>query len=326
MIRRRTTLGAALAAPVLSLFASKAAAQEVTLRAVSAFMEGTTFSRPFEAFIARVNEEGRGQVRIHFVGGPRAMPPFELGNALRTGVVDMINSPPGFYEPLLPDAGATRLRTNDWPTVRRNGGWALLNRLHNERVNAHYLALHGDAIPFHLYLTREIREPDLRGLTIRIAPVYRAFFTALGANLVTIPPGEVFTALERGVVQGYGWPAVGIFDLGWHQHTRFRVDPPFYRAEVNVLVNLTRWNGLRPEQREVLSRAAAWLEATEAERSRAAIAADYARMAQAGIRVIEFTGVARERWLRTAQDAGWEEVARIAPQHVAELRRLLGDR
>jgi TRAP-type transport system periplasmic protein len=73
----------------------------------------------------------------------------------------------------------------------------------------------------------------------------------------------------------------------------------------------------------VLTSAAEWVEAGEAERSRQAIEADYARMQQAGIRVIEFTGEARERWLKAAQDAGWEEVSRIAPQHAAELRRLL---
>ena len=322
MIGRRQMLAATLAAPA-AIVAREASAQEITLRAVTAFQEGTAFSRPFEAFIARVNEEGRGRVRINFIGGPRAMPPFELGNAIRNGIVDVANVTSAFYEPLLPEGSALKLATRDWLEVRRNGGWALLNRLHNEKVNAYFLGKHGDHMPFHLYLTREISGPDLRGLTIRTSPVYRAFFTALGANLVNTAPGEVFTALERNVVQGYGWPAQGIFDLGWHERTRFRVDPSFYRVEVNMLVNLARWNGLRADQREVLQQAADWVEAGEAERSRQAIEAEYARMQQAGIRVVEFTGEARERWLRTAQEAGWEEVARIAPQHAPELRRLL---
>ncbi len=318
MIRRRLVLGAALAAPAI-----RAEAQEVTLRAVSAFQEGTAFARPFEAWIARVNEEGRGKVRINFIGGPRAMPPFEVGNAVRNGVVDVVNSTAAFYENLMPEGAAIKLATTDWAEVRRNGGFALLSRLHAEKVNAHYLGRHGFEMPFHLYLNREIAGPDLRGLTIRTSPVYRAFFTALGANLVNTAPGEVFTALERGVVQGYGWPAQGIFDLGWHERTRFRVDPPFYKVEVNVLVNNARWGRLNAEQRDVLTKAAEWMEAGEAERARTAIEADYARMRDANIRVIEFTGEARDRWLRTAQDAGWEELARNAPTHAAELRRLL---
>ena len=38
--------------------------------------------------------------------------------------------------------------------------------------------------PFHLYLNKKIDKPDLTGLKIRITPVYRDFFQALGANVV----------------------------------------------------------------------------------------------------------------------------------------------
>jgi TRAP-type C4-dicarboxylate transport system substrate-binding protein len=322
MIRRRAILGAALAAPAVWP-AGRAHAQSITLRAVSAFQEGTAFARPFEAFIARVNQNGAGQVRINFIGGPRAMPVFETGNALRSGVIDVLNSTTAFYDTLMPEGQALKLATRDWPEVRRDPGFALLQRLHNEKVNAHLLARHGDRMPFHLYLTREISGPDLTGLTIRVSPTYRAFFTAAGANLVNTAPGEVYTALERNVVQGYGWPAQGIFELGWHERTRFRVDPPFYRVDVNILVNLPRWTGLRPEQRAVLEEAGNWVEASEEQRAREAIETDYARQREAGIRVIEFTGAARERWLNLSQQAGWAEVAQAAPQNVAALRRLL---
>ena len=47
------------------------------------------------------------------------------------------------------------------------------------------------------------------------------------------PVGWPYTALERGVVDGYGWPVTGIFDLGWEKVTKFRMEPPFYRVEVN---------------------------------------------------------------------------------------------
>jgi TRAP-type C4-dicarboxylate transport system substrate-binding protein len=55
---------------------------------------------------------------------------------------------------------------------------------------------------------------------------------------VTTPPGEVYTALERNVVDGYGWPIGGIFDLNWQEKTKYRVDPGFYDAEVSIIMNL----------------------------------------------------------------------------------------
>ena len=66
-----------LAGLAVLISASPAAAQEVTLRAVSAFAEGTEFSRNFERFIEKVNADGKGSIRINYIGGPRAVPPFE---------------------------------------------------------------------------------------------------------------------------------------------------------------------------------------------------------------------------------------------------------
>ena len=62
-----------------TLVCSSSLAQEVTLRAVTAFAEKTTYSRGFEKFIERVNAEGKGLIKINYIGGPKAMPPFEVG-------------------------------------------------------------------------------------------------------------------------------------------------------------------------------------------------------------------------------------------------------
>src|SRR4051794_32582744 len=83
-----------------------AVAQEVTLKAVSSFTENTTYSRPFERFIERVNADGKGILRINYVGGPKAMPPFEVGNALKGGVVDIANVTGAFYTNVMPEADA----------------------------------------------------------------------------------------------------------------------------------------------------------------------------------------------------------------------------
>src|SRR6266849_2963709 len=93
--------------------ATTAAAEEVTLRAVSAFAEGTEFSKNFERFVEKVNSDGRGLVKINYIGGPRALPPFEVGNAVRTRVVDMANVTGAFYTNL--DRKSTRLNSShEW--------------------------------------------------------------------------------------------------------------------------------------------------------------------------------------------------------------------
>src|SRR5260370_38281307 len=83
---------AALAAVLAATAApAPAAAQEITLRAVTSFAEGTQFSKNFERFIEKVNTDGKGVLRINYIGGPRAKPPFEVGHTVRTQVVEYAN-------------------------------------------------------------------------------------------------------------------------------------------------------------------------------------------------------------------------------------------
>ncbi len=59
------------------------------------------------------------------------------------------------------------------------------------------------------------------------------------------------------MVDGYGWPIGGIFDLNWHEKTKFRIDPGFYDAEVSLIMNLPAYQKLSDAQRAYLQQAAA---------------------------------------------------------------------
>src|SRR5688500_11148194 len=84
-------------------------AQETTLRAVSAFAENTTYVKNLLPMIEKLNAEGKGRLQINFIGGPKAMPPFEVGNAVRTGVVDVAMTTGAFYTNIMPEADALKL-------------------------------------------------------------------------------------------------------------------------------------------------------------------------------------------------------------------------
>src|SRR5262252_9031353 len=116
-----------LCALLLTLAATPVAAEEVTLRAVSAFAEGTQFSKNFERFVEKVNTDGKGVIKINYIGGPRAMPPFEVGNAVRTKVVDIANVTGAFYTNLMPEGDAFKLIGKPMSEQRANGTWALIN-------------------------------------------------------------------------------------------------------------------------------------------------------------------------------------------------------
>jgi TRAP-type C4-dicarboxylate transport system substrate-binding protein len=296
----------------------------VTLRAVSSFAEGTQFSKNFERFIQKVNSDGKGAIKINYIGGPRAMPPFEVGNGVRTRVVDIANVTGAFYTNLMPEADGFKLIGNPMSEQRKNGTWDYINQLHNKKLNSHYLARQFHNVPFHIYLNKKIDKLDFTGLKIRVTPVYRDVVESFRGAPITTAPGEVYTALERGVVDGYGWPITGIFDLGWEKVTKFRMEPPFYSVEVNVLVNLEAWKGLTDPQRKVLNDAALWLEALDSENV-AAIAAERERQAKAGIQPIDFGPAESKRFLSQANDVAWQSVIKRAPEIGAKLRQLAGN-
>jgi TRAP-type C4-dicarboxylate transport system substrate-binding protein len=309
-----------MAAVMALAVSAQAAAQEVTLRAVSSFAEKTTYSRGFEHFVERVNADGKGVIRINYIGGPKAMPPFEVGNALKNGVVDVANVTGAFYTNLMPEADAWKLTQRPMAELRKNGGFEYMQKLYAQKLNAVFLARLVDNNPFHLYLNKKIDKPDLTGLKLRITPVYRDFFQKLGATVVQTAPGEVYTALERSVVDGYGWPITGIFDLGWHERTKFRVDPGFYSAEVSVLINKSTWDKLNDKQKAVITKAAQDAEAAAVAEFTKLNATDTERQAKAGIQVIKFDDAGAKKFYDEAYAAGWEGVIRQSPEHGPKLK------
>lgn len=316
-----TTLRKAALAVLAMGLAAGAAAQETTLRLVSAFAENGIYVQRLQPWIQKFNAEGKGVLQINFIGGPKAIPTFEAGNAVKTGVVDMALNTGAFYTNVMPEADFLKLTQVPVAEQRRNGAFDAINKVWNEKANMQYLARMVENQPFHIYTNKKVDKPDLTGLKIRITPVYRDFFQALNANVITTPPGEVYTALERGVVDGYGWPIGGIFDLNWHEKTKFRIDPGFYDAEVSLVMNLPAYRKLSQAQRDYLQKQ---LLALEAENTFWAkyTADEMARQEKAGIQTIKFDAATAKAFVDKAYAVAWAGAEKQSPEIAARFKPL----
>jgi TRAP-type C4-dicarboxylate transport system substrate-binding protein len=318
MLLRSLALAAAAAA-----FAFSAHAQEVTLKAVSSFAEGTKDSLPFEALIQDINKRGAGKIKINYLGGaPKVMSPFEVVKNLKDGVVDMANANSAFFTNVVPEADAFKLAELGIAELRKNGGWAYMNKLLNEKANAHFLGNHLEYIAFNIYLNKPIATADLKGLKIRVTPIYRAMVEALGGTAINSPPAEVYTLMERGTVDGFGWPTSGIFDYSWEKVTKYRVEPAFYSAALHTLINLTVWNKLGANQKRILEDAMAESETKTGER-RKLDDQERKRQEAAGIKAIQLPAAEAKKWSDTAKEAGWAAVMKTSPERGAKLKELL---
>ena len=319
--KRHTLLGLCVAAAALA--APRAAqAQEITLKAVNAFQEGTYYARNFERFVKKVNDEGKGLIQINYIGGPKAIPTFEQGNALRSGVVDMSNTTTSFVAGIVPEGLAINYTNQTMAEMRKNGAIDYLNKIMMEK-GLYYYARTGEGVQYYIYSNKRIDKADLTGLKLRIAPIYRDFFQKLGANVVQIAPGEVYTALERGVVDGYGWPLLGIFDLGWHEKTKYRIEPGFYAIELGVIFSANTWRKLNPAQRAFLEKQAVWLESQNVDMAAKDAPAEIKKQQDAGLQVIKLDAEQSRILQKTAYDAAWDAVVKSSPAHGAKLREML---
>jgi TRAP-type transport system periplasmic protein len=312
----RLALAAALAVPAAAF------AQEVTLRLVSAFPENQFYVKRTLDWIADFNRDGKGILQINFIGGPKAIPTFEVGKAVQSGVVDIGFSTGAFYTNVMPEADILKLAETSAAEQRRNGGYELINKIWAEKGNMRYLAKVVEFTPFHLYLNKRIDKPDLTGLKIRITPVYREFFQSMNAQVMTTAPGEVYTALERGVIDGYGWPIHALFDLNWQEKTKYRVDPGFYNAEVGLIMNLDKYKSLTSAQRDYLDRKARAYEAQN-DFWKTYNQEEAKRQAEAGIQVITFDSATNRAYVEKAKEVGWANAIKASPLYGPQLQKVL---
>ena len=90
----------------------------------------------------------------------------------------------------------------------------------------------------------------LNGTKIRALPSYNKIVGSLGGTAVVIPFGELYSAAEKGVIDGLVWPAVGAVGFKFHEVTPYLAEPAFGTVSYLIMMNLDKWNGLSPEDRE----------------------------------------------------------------------------
>lgn len=299
-------------------FASAAVGAEVRLKAASFLPVRSIVAKQFVHFVDEVNKQCAGKVNIGIVG-PEAVPSLEQWNALKNGVIDMHYGPPNYFRGAVPAGDVISAARVESAEQRKNGAWAMINASYNEKLNAHYLTHLFNGVRFHLYTTKPSSGGKFEGFRLRSVPIYDAFFKSLGANPVRMAPPEVHTALERGAVDGYGWPLWGIQDFGWQKYTKYRHDPGFISAAVAIVVNLDKWKGLEAGQRDCLSQMAAWVENEWPKWRAAESSLQEAAQKTAGIQVVQMG----DAFAQHAEEIYWTDLAKGDPEFVKKIRPLL---
>jgi TRAP-type C4-dicarboxylate transport system substrate-binding protein len=293
--------------------------KEVTLKVFGAWPEGTNNLRTVPDLIDKVAEKSDGTVKIVWGGGPEAIPANQLAEALKNGVVDIAYTTPSFMSSHVKLAEAQKLIKP--LEIRKNGGFEFIDSVYLRDLNTHYLGAISSSQTYSLYSNKKIEKlDDFKGLTFRATPVYQALLEKLGAGVVNISIPETYQALERNVVQGFGYPSVGIMDFGWHEVTKYVIEPGFFNVDTGVYMSDAAWQKLDEKQRAAIKEAAAEIEVECDEFYKKHLAEEKEKLTAAGMEYATLTEDVAEEFLKIANDAAWESALKVAPEDAAKLR------
>lgn len=313
-------------AALLAVGAQSATAEDV-INAVHFAPAPSDFTQEFLKFVEAVNERGEGVVRIDVRGGPEVIPNPQLGTAQQSGLIDMLHTPAGLYLEIVPEGEAFAASTIAPSELRANGGWDLLDGIYQKKGNAKLLALMNSSAGFHIWTSDEpvLTEDgmlDFSPLLIRASPLYKQLFENLGATMVVQPAPEVYTSLERGVINSNAYPVLGYASFGWDKFTKYRVDPSYFRMDVLISMNLDSFNALSPEAQKIVTETAIEYEQKSYDET-AALAERLAQeMVDNGQTVVEMKEPGRTKFLEIAAEASWERMESRDPSQVEALREL----
>ncbi|OIQ32908.1 MAG: C4-dicarboxylate ABC transporter substrate-binding protein [Alphaproteobacteria bacterium MedPE-SWcel] len=302
--------------------ASTALAEE-RISAVHAFPETLIYTQSFLSFVDKVNAAGEGVIQIDVRGGPEAIGMFQQPDAVRDGVVDMVYTPGSFYGGTVPEKDALVTSNLAAPQARENGGTDLIDQIHQQKMGVKYLGWFDSGVCYNLW-TREKPELDadgnldVSGLKLRGNAVYNAFFTDyLGAQVIDLPTTDVYSGLERGVVDATGWTQIGLIDLKWNEFLNYRIEPCFFSTDLGVIVNLDKWESLSDEARQILTDVAIAHEAESAAALGGKRDQDFAALEEQGMQVVTLEGDAAEAYLNAAREKTLARMKGLMADHPA---------
>ncbi len=276
-----------LAAVAMALAAAVPARAE-TLTMLSSWDESYNAVPVFaQEFAKRLTEKSGGELSVE-MRGPETVPPFEQLQPVSAGLFNMLFTHGAYH------LGETTMAfgmdaVKDDPQARRESGIYDLIDAHYQKRNLKLIGVFSAASGYHILLKNPIAEDGaLKGRKIRASGTYHDLVNELGGSVVTLPASEIYSALERGVVDGAAWPVFGAMDYKWYEVAGYMTRPTFGITNLSLFMNLDTWNGLSAEQQTMVTDIAKELEVEGRKHFEGLWAKEDKAMQDAGLAITEF--------------------------------------
>lgn len=181
---------------------------------------------------------------------------FEMVRVMRAGLVDVADVLPGYVSgdlPILEGADIAGLFQNYETYEPAFQAWLKVLKANEDKMGGKFIGAHAWSTQF-LFSRKPVRDlSDLKGMKIRIWFTSLAdYVRALGAEPVTIPVAEVYTALERGTVDGVITGADSAYNLKLYEVSKYMVDIGVGPKMTAVVLSKKTWDKLPPDIQKVI--------------------------------------------------------------------------
>ena len=207
-----------------------------------------------------VEEMSNGQMKITVYGAGEQVPAFGVFDAVSSGSHQMGHSGGYFWKGKVPAAqfftgvpfGLTADEINAW--TNRGGGLELWREIY-EPFNIYPIPAGNTGTQMFGWFNKEINSlEDIKGLKMRIPGIGGEVLKRAGGIPVTLPGGELFTALQTGVIDATEW--VGPYNdltFGFQQTAKYYYYPGWHEpgSMLELLINKDAWDTL-PKHLQVI--------------------------------------------------------------------------
>lgn len=187
--------------------------------------------------------------------GPDVVPTFEQFQPTQAGVFDINFTHPTYHAGNMGLGILMDMTTFD-PTKRRETGlFDAMDKAYNKQGLK--IIAFAPVSPYH-YITKEPlsgAKPSFQGLKLRSNPTLQNVVMELGGSPVTMAGGEVYTSLQKGVIDGAAWTLVGVKDFKWNEVANYMVRPTFGSITMLLMMNLEKYNSLSAEEKKWIDEA-----------------------------------------------------------------------
>lgn len=289
---KRTLLAAAL--PLIFTFAGAAQA-DMKLKFADIHPAGYPTVVAEESMGKALTKETNGELTFQYFPGGVLGSEKEVIEQMQVGAVQMSRVSLGIVGPVVPDVNVFNMPFifRDQQHMRNviDGpvGDEILDKITNSEFGLVALAWM-DGGTRNIYTKKPVRKlEDLKGMKIRVQgnPMFIDMMNAMGGNGIAMDTGEIFSALQTGVIDGAENNPPTLLEHNHFQNAKFYSLTGHLILPEPIVMSKITWEKLTPDQQQLVKKAAKNAQAEERVLWDKKSAASEEKLKAAGVEFIE---------------------------------------